>query len=180
MNIIDIVLVIILVVAGINGFVKGLFVELASIASLFLGIWAAVEFSGLVQHWLSKYFDWSADILHVASFIFIFIFVVILIHLVATLAEKFVKAIALSIFSRLAGAVVGIIKSAFILSILMLVILKIENFTRPIIPAKTKSESKLYAPIENIAPGILPFLKAVKPKEPENQSGNALTSYFDF
>ncbi len=174
MNVIDIVLAVILVAAAINGFIKGFFVELASVASLILGIWAAVEFSGFVQQTLSKYLDWSTDMMRVVAFILIFIFVVLVIHLVATLTEKFVRAIALSIFSRLAGAVFGIIKAAFILSILMLIIVKIENFTRPIIPGKAKAESKFYGPIENIAPGVLPFLKVEKAKLPETQTKNAL------
>ena len=175
MNIIDIILVVILIAAAINGFVKGFFVELASVASLILGIWAAVEFSGFVQKWLSKYLDWSPEMMRVVAFILIFIFVVLVIHLVATLTEKFVRAIALSIFSRLAGAVFGVIKAAFILSILMLVILKIEGFTRTIIPDKAKADSKFYGPIENFAPNVLPFLKAEKVKILENQPKNATT-----
>ncbi len=175
MNIIDSVIIIILVAAAINGFVKGFFVELASVASLILGIWAAVEFSGFIQKWLSRYLDWSPEMMRIVAFILIFIFVVLVIHLVATLTEKFVRAIALSIFSRLAGAVFGIIKAAFILSILMLLILKIEGFTGTIIPQKQKAGSKFYTPIENIAPGVLPFLKAEKVKILENQPKNATT-----
>src|ERR1035437_9168244 len=133
MNLVDIVLVVLIVGAAINGFVKGFFVELASILSLILGIWAAVKFSGFVQEWLSKYLTWSHDSMRLASFILIFVFVVILVHLIATLTEKFVKAIALSIFSRLAGAIFGAIKAAFIISLLMIVISKIEDFTVTII-----------------------------------------------
>lgn len=171
MNVVDIVLVILIVGAAINGFVKGFFVELASIASLILGIWAAVEFSGFVQQWLSKYLTWSHDSMRLAAFILIFVFVVILVHLIATLTEKFVKAIALSIFSRLAGAIFGALKAAFILSILMIIISKIENFTITIIPEKAKAESRFYGPIENMAPNILPFLKVEKentPEQPQN------------
>jgi len=166
MNVLDIVLVILIVGAAINGFVKGFFVELASIVSLILGIWAAVEFSGLVEQWLSKYLSWSNDSMRLAAFILIFVFVVILVHLIATLTEKFVKAIALSIFSRIAGAVFGALKAAFVLSILMIIITKIENFTITIIPEKSKMESRLYGPIENMAPNILPFLKAEKVQTP--------------
>ncbi len=169
MNIIDCILIIILIAGAINGFVKGFFVELASVASLILGIWAAVEFSGFIQVWLSRDLQWSPEMMRVVAFILIFIFVVLVIHLVATLTEKFIRAIALSIFSRLAGAIFGIIKTAFILSLLMLVILKIEGFTGTLIPVKLKAESKLYAPISNMAPGILPFLKAEKVKILENQ-----------
>jgi len=174
MNVIDIILAVILVAAAINGFVKGFFIELASIASLILGIWAAVEFSGFVRNWLSKYIDWSADAIKLVSFVLIFVFVVLVVHLVATLTEKFVRAIALSIFSRLGGAIFGVLKTAFILSIIMIVIFKIENFTGRIIPEKEKMGSKLYGPIENIAPNILPFLKAEKTKILENRPKNAI------
>jgi membrane protein required for colicin V production len=175
MNVVDIVLVVLIVGAAINGFTKGFFVELASIASLILGIWAAVEFSGFVQQWLSKYLTWSHDAMRLASFILIFVFVVIVVHLIATLTEKFVKAIALSIFSRLAGAIFGAIKAAFIISLLMIVISKIEDFTVTIIPEKAKAESRFYGPIENMAPNVLPFLKTEKEKTPPSQHKNAMT-----
>jgi len=174
MNVLDIILVILIAGAAINGFVKGFFVELASIVSLILGIWAAVEFSGFVQLWLSKYLTWSHDSMRLAAFILIFVFVVILVHLIATLTEKFVKAIALSIFSRIAGAIFGALKAAFVISILMIIVSKIENFTITIIPEKSKLESRFYAPIENMAPNILPFLKGEKeptPLQPNSNSG---------
>jgi len=175
MNWVDIILIILIVGATINGFVKGFFVELASIVSLILGIWAAVEFSGLLQQWLSKYLTWSHDSMRLAAFILIFVFVVILVHLIATLTEKFVSAIALGIFSRLAGAVFGALKAAFVLSILMLIISKIENFTITIIPEKSKIESRFYGPIENMAPNILPFLKGEKEEKPVLPSKNTIT-----
>jgi len=166
MNVLDIVLVILIVGATINGFIKGFFVELASIVSLILGIWAGVEFSSLVQQWLSKYLSWSSDYMKLTAFILIFVFVVILVHLIATLTEKFVQAIALSIFSRIAGGIFGALKAAFILSLLMIIISKIENFTITILPEKSKMESRLYGPIENMAPNILPFLKSEKEPTP--------------
>jgi len=175
MNLVDIVLIILIAGAAINGFVKGFFVELASILSLILGIWAAVKFSGFVQEWLSKYLTWSHDSMRLTAFILIFVFVVILVHLIATLTEKFVKAIALSIFSRLAGAIFGALKAAFILSILMIIVSKIENFTITIIPEKAKAESKFYGPIENMAPNILPFLKKEKEEKPVPPSKNVIT-----
>ena len=39
MNAIDIILIIMLIAAAIHGFIKGFFVEFASVAALVLGIW---------------------------------------------------------------------------------------------------------------------------------------------
>jgi len=167
MNLVDIILIILLVSAAISGFVKGFFIELASIVSLILGIWAGSEFSGLVQQWLSKYVDWSHYIMRIISFILIFVFVVLVVHLIATLTEKFVKALSLNIFSRLAGAIFGALKAAFLLSILMIIVTKIEHYTITLIPEKEKGESRLYRPIERMAPNIFPFLKSLNDLESE-------------
>jgi len=175
MNVVDIILIVLIVGAAINGFVKGFFVELASIISLILGIWAAVEFSDLVQHWLSNYLTWSNDSMRLTAFILIFVFVVILVHLIATLTEKFVQAIALGIFSRFAGAIFGALKAAFILSILMIIIDAIEDFTVTIIPDKAKTESRFYGPIKNMAPNILPFLKDKKEPAPTQRATTVTT-----
>ena len=175
MNYVDIILVILLLSAAVSGFIKGFFVELASIVSLILGIWAGAEFSSVVQHWLSQYVSWSDYTMKILSFILIFVFVVLAVHLIATLTEKFVAAISLSIFSRLAGGIFGGLKAAFLLSILMIVITKIEELTITIIPPKEKAESKLYQPIERMAPNIFPFLKSMKEQEKEPEPKNLKT-----
>ena len=175
MNIVDIFLIILLAGAAISGFIKGFFVELASIASLVIGIWAGVQFSSLIEQWLSRYVAWDHEIMLIFSFVLIFVFVVMIVHLIATLTEKFVKAIALSFLSRLAGAVFGTLKAAFILSFLMILISKIEASTITLIPERQKAESKLYGPIEKMAPNVFPILKAIKEQKSEHPAKGATT-----
>jgi membrane protein required for colicin V production len=174
MNVLDIILLILILAAAVSGFSKGFFIELASIASLILGIWAAIGFSDIVQQWLSHILSWSPSSLKLIAFILIFIIVVIIVHLIAKLFENAIQAIALGIFSRLAGAVLGALKGAFILSVLLLVVTKIESFTTTIIPEQTKKESKLYGPIDNFAPNILPFLKKYKETNPQGKGSGVL------
>jgi membrane protein required for colicin V production len=172
MNILDLILLILILAAAISGFSNGFFVELASVAAIILGIWAAIGLSGIVQRWLSHILSWSPSSLKLIAFILIFIIVVIIVHLIARFFEGAIKAIALGIFSRLAGAVVGALKGAFIISVLLIVVAKIEYYTTTIIPEKTKKESKLYEPIDNLAPNILPFLKNYKePNQTKNGTG---------
>lgn len=166
MNVIDIVLIIILIAAAVHGFIKGFFVEFASVAALVLGIWGAIEFSGIVREWLSDSLNWRPETIRLVAFILIFVVVVVIVHLIANLVEQFVKAIALGIFSRLAGAIFGVLKSAFILSILMLIVAKIEASHFTIIPESAKKESIYYKPLEQFAPNILPFLKSDKNDQP--------------
>ncbi len=162
MNIIDLILIILLIAAAIRGFVKGFFVEFASVAALILGVVCAMMFSGYVGNWLTGVLSWRPATIKAVAFVIIFISVVIVVHLIANALEKFVRAIALGILSRLGGAVFGVIKAAFILSFLMYVIARIEAYDVTIIPKGPKSESKYYTPIEKLAPNLFPFLRVEK------------------
>ena len=162
MNIVDLILIIILIAAAVRGFVKGFFVEFASVAALILGILCAMLFSVYVRNWLTGVVSWRPDTIRIVAFLIIFISVVIVVHLIANLLEKFVQAIALGLLSRLGGAVFGVIKTAFILSFLMYLISRVEAYDVTIIPKGPKSESKYWTPIEKLAPNLFPFLKAEK------------------
>jgi membrane protein required for colicin V production len=162
MNIVDLILIIILIAAAIRGFVKGFFVEFASVAALVLGILCAMLFSDYMRGWLSGIFSWRPDVIRTVAFLFIFISVVIVVHLIANALEKFIRAIALGILSRLGGAVFGVIKTAFILSFLMYIIARIESYEVTIIPKGPKSQSRYWTPIEKLAPNLFPFLREEK------------------
>lgn len=162
MNIVDLILIIILVAAAIRGFVKGFFVEFASVAAIVLGVVCAMMFTSYLQTWLSGVVSWRPATIKAASFFLIFISVLILVHLIANALEKFVQAIALGILSRIGGAIFGVIKTAFVLSFLMYLVARIESYDVTIIPKAPKSESKMYVPIEKLAPNLLPFLREEK------------------
>jgi hypothetical protein len=57
----------------------------------------------------------------------------------------------------LAGLAFGAVKGALILSVLLVIFDKIDEDVH-IISADTKSQSRLYTPIRNFAPGVFPFL----------------------
>lgn len=157
MNYIDIVLGILLVLAAISGFRKGLVVELASLAALILGIWGAVKFSYITSEFLVENFDWKWDHLNIASFIITFVVIVILVHIVGSTVNKLVETVMLGFVNKLAGLVFGILKAALILSIVLVVFDKIDEDVN-IISEETKTESRMYEPIRNLAPSIFPFI----------------------
>jgi membrane protein required for colicin V production len=162
MNIVDLILIIILIAAAIRGFIKGFFVEFASVAALILGVLSAMMFADSLKIWMSGVVSWRPETVKVVSFLLIFIGVVIVVHLIANLLEKFVRAIALGPLSRIGGAIFGVVKTAFILSVLMYVIARIESYNLTIIPKEPKRGSRYYAPIEKLAPNLFPFLREEK------------------
>ena len=158
MNFIDIIFIILFILAGINGYKKGLIVELASLAALILGIWGAFEFSDITAEFLVDNFNWSWDHLNVASFIITFAVIVILVHIIGSVLNKMIEAAMLGFLNRLAGIVFGVLKSALILSVILVVFDRIDRDVN-IIPEDKKAESRLYQPIRNFVPSIFPFIE---------------------
>ena len=175
MNFIDIILGILLLLAAINGFRKGFIVELASLAALVLGIWGAFEFSDLTTEFLIENFDFHSKYMNIISFIITFAVIVILVHIVANVVNKLVEAVMLGFINRLAGLVFGLLKSALILSVILVVFEKIDNDVS-ILPESKKADSKLYEPIRNFAPSLFPFIDFWKDDDSDENKKSPLDS----
>jgi len=164
MNYVDIILGILLILSAIGGFSKGFVEELAGLVALILGIWVAIHFSDIVGQFLTGTFNLTFKHLHIAAFIITFIVVVILVHIIGSMVNKMVKAVSLGFLNRLAGLAFGAIKGALILSVFLVIFDKIDNDVHIISP-ESKSESRLFTPMRNFAPGIFPFLDFWKEKQ---------------
>jgi membrane protein required for colicin V production len=157
MNYIDIVLGIILILAAINGFKKGLIAEVASLAALILGIWGAIKFSYITSEFLIENFNLKTDYLNLISFAVTFVVIVILVHVVSSAVNKLVETVMLGFVNKLAGVVFGILKSALILSIILVLFDKIDEDVH-ILSESAKENSRMYEPIRSFAPTIFPFI----------------------
>jgi membrane protein required for colicin V production len=157
MNYIDIILIILLLLAAFNGFRKGLITEVASLAALVLGVWGAIEFSYITSEFLTEKMGWEPGNLNIISFIITFIVIVILVHLVGNSLSKLVEAAMLGWANRITGLIFGVAKTAFILSILLLIFNKIDEDVH-ILSQKTKMNSQLYEPMRKFAPSVFPFI----------------------
>ncbi len=177
MNYIDIILALLLVLAAFNGFRKGLVVELASLAALVLGIWGAIEFSDITSEFLTEHFEITTKYLHIISFIITFIVIVVLVHLIGSVVNKLVETVMLGFINKLAGMAFGVLRSALILSIILVVFDKIDEDVE-ILSREAKEESRLYAPIRNFAPAIFPFIDFWDDThDPANEDYQRVTSY---
>jgi len=157
MNYIDIILCILLVLSAIGGFKNGLITEMASLAALILGIWGAIQFSDITTELLIKYFDLKSSYLNIISFGVTFVVIVILVHIVAGVINNMVGSGLLGLPNKLGGMVFGVLRSVLFLSIILMVFDKIDEDVK-IIPGDTKTRSRMYEPIRNVAPSIFPFI----------------------
>jgi len=96
--------------------------------------------------------------MNIISFTLTFIGVVILIIIFGKTLEKVVNLLLLSFVNKLAGALFGLLKVAFILSVLIF-ILSTFGVEKTLIDKEMQQKSYLYKPVKSIAPFVFPLIK---------------------
>ena len=157
MNYIDLFLGIMLLFGAIRGFSKGFVSEVAGLAALILGVWGAIRFSYLTSGYIVDTFDYHPKHLGLISFFITFILIVILVHIIGKAVENILNVVALGFLNKLAGILFGAIKTALILSVLLLIFDEFDE-TANILPKGEKEESQMYEPVKELVPTLLPFL----------------------
>ncbi len=157
MSIIDIVLGALLLFGLIRGAMKGLFVEIASLVALVLGVYGAIHFSGFAAGILESKVDWNEKTINIIAFATTFVIIVLAISLAGKALTKLADFAALGILNKLLGGVFGALKIGLILSVLLIVFNKLNN-TLPFMEKEDLEESVLYAPVKSLAPMIFPNL----------------------
>ncbi|RZN83650.1 MAG: CvpA family protein [Winogradskyella sp.] len=157
MSIIDIVLGALLLFGLIRGAMKGLFVEIASLCALILGVWGAIHFSYFAADLLDSKVDWDEKTINIVAFAITFVVIVIAISLAGKALTKLADFAALGILNTLLGGVFGALKIGLILSVLLIVFNKLNN-TLPFMEQDDLEESILYEPVKSLAPMIFPTL----------------------
>ena len=155
MPVIDIVLGALIIYGVIKGFFKGLFVEVASLLALILGVYGAVHFSNYASEFLSNYVDWSEKTMSITSFAITFVAIVLAISLAGKALTKLANFAALGFINKFLGALFGGLKIALILSVVLLVFNRV-NLTLDLISEEELQSSVLYEPVGALAPMILP------------------------
>lgn len=166
MNTFDIIVIILLLIGAVRGFIHGFVFEIATLGSLFLAMFAAFKLAYLAQPTLRKLGNMDAHLLAVLSFILMFLLVIVGMYFLAKLFTSLIDKAGLGIFNKLMGAIFGILKYAFILSILIYFFNHF-NERHHYVSQEKKSASRLYQPIADLAPAVLPVLKEAKEKVEE-------------
>lgn len=161
MNYFDIIFVIPLLWGAYKGFTKGLVLEIASFVALGLGVWGGLKFSHLSANYLSKLFSVSEKLMPLISFSIVFIIIVIAVFLLAKLLQSVLKKAALGLVNRLLGLIFGVLKFAFILSIILNLVNVFNKEVAFITPEK-KEASLLYNPIEKLSQILIPGIKELE------------------
>lgn len=157
MNYFDMLIIVPLAWGLYKGFSKGLIKSLASLVALVLGIIGAIKFSSVTSVLLASNFNFGTTYLPLISFVITFIVIIVGVHLFARVLDKMLSAVALGGINRIAGAIFGVAKFAFILSVILIVLDYIDNQTH-FLPHDKAESSLLYAPVANFAPTVIPYI----------------------
>lgn len=158
MNYIDIVILIVAVFFIIRGIKNGLIIELASLISIFAGAYIAMYFSWNLEKIMRSSLDIQFEYTHAVAFIIIFIIVLILVKFVAKFISKTVDFTPLVVVNKTSGALFGLFKALFLLSILFYV-LNVFDKSESIITSANKDKSLFYKPVSIIAPYTIPKIR---------------------
>ena len=158
MNYLDITLLVPLIWGLYKGLTRGIIKELASLLALILGIYGAVHFSEQLQPTLQAYTPIDESFLSITTFTATFIVIALLVRLLALLLDKIIKIMVLGMISRLLGGVFGVIKTAIIISALLLIFNKLDYHLK-LIPNEQKKNSFLHQPISEMILFLLPDLE---------------------
>jgi membrane protein required for colicin V production len=157
MSVIDIVLLGFLLLGLVRGFIRGFFVEVASLVALIAGIYGAIHFSYYVAELLMDRVDWNEKTVNITAFAITFIVIVMVIALAGKALTKLADFAALGILNKLLGALFGGLKMALILSVLLNIFEKL-NTTITFLDKEHTEDAVLYKPVKSLVPLIFPFV----------------------
>ncbi len=153
MSFLDIVLGGLLLFGIVQGIRNGLFVELASFLSFFVGVYIAIKFSSYV----GDFFGSSSKSGKIIAFVITLILVIVAIHLLANVFSKITDFVFLGWFNKLGGAILSVLKTTLLLGIVLCLLLKV-NFDNALISKQTQEKSFFFNPIVKTTALFLPIL----------------------
>lgn len=157
MNYIDMFVMVLLIYAVFRGITRGLVLQLASLAALLAGVFAALKLSGFTARYLEQRWTFNYEYLYIISLAITFALVFILINLLGKMLEKMVETAHLSFFNKLAGAFFNVFKVMLIVGVILLFIDRIDKQVS-ILPKNAREGSFFYKPVTSLTLFLFPDL----------------------
>ncbi|MDE3235042.1 MAG: CvpA family protein [Bacteroidota bacterium] len=161
--VIDVLYIVLLAIAILKGFSRGLIVSVFSFVAVIIGLIAAMKLSATVASWLQNSTKVTSQWLPFLSFALVMIFVIILIKIGAGLLQKSAEWLMMGWLNRLGGILLYVALYTTVCSAVVFFAEKMH-----ILQPETIQDSKCYAFIQPWAPAmfriagnIIPFCKDI-------------------
>lgn len=157
MNWFDVLVGILLLIAFIDGYRKGLIMQLVGLATLVLAAIFGGRLAERILPEIIRLIDISPASARVLSFVLAFALIAIILSLIGRLIQKFVDVVLLSFINRLLGSVVAMATMMLFLSILLNLILVFDK-EETVINKRTRQESFFFERVEAVVPAVIPYM----------------------
>ena len=146
----DIVIVVPLLIGLVRGIMRGLVIELMAVLAVILGFWGARVWGPDFAEWLMDvdhylYFEMSKTIAICVAYALLFVAITVVLTLLGKWLTRFFKAIHVAWVNHLLGAILGTLKWAVIVLVLVFIVGQLDA-QFGIMPRKLKADSQLYEP----------------------------------
>ena len=141
-----------------KGIRNGLFVELASLISLILGIYIAIKFSDVLKSVISGSLHWNPYTIQVFAFILTFIVVVIGVYMLGKLLTNIADFAFLGWINSLGAGFFRVLKTILIISIFFTLFEKM-NYHNYLAKKETLDKSIFFNPIQKVAAFVFPSIE---------------------
>ena len=153
MNIFDLIVCLVLLLALFNGWRKGLILQLCSLVSVVAAIWLALRYGAVVGAWLRL----DAAYAEAGGFVVVLLVGILLVALAGRVVRKLFRFAGLGLVDILGGVLLAAAKYLLLLSLMFAAFERINVNNRLV--GKDKIESSItYQPVRNLSRQILPFV----------------------
>lgn len=157
LNWFDIVILVFLLIAFINGYRKGLVTMLVGLATVILAAVFGGKLAARILPELQKLFDMSPQVANVLSYVAAFFLIAIVVSIAGKMVQKIFESVNLSFVNRLLGSVISLATTMVVCSILLNLVLMLD-FNEKLIKPEVKKESFFYDRVRVVVPAIVPYL----------------------
>ena len=155
----DLTVGILLLIAVINGYRKGLIMQLVGLAILLLSAIFGGRVAEMILPHLTGWINLSPEAARVLSFLLAFAAIAVVLTLVGKHIQRFFDLVLLSFLNRLAGAVIAAGTMMLFLSIMLNLVLLLDR-SETVISPQIKEDSFFYSRVEAVVPAIVPHLNS--------------------
>lgn len=154
----DIVILLLASVTLLVGFLTGFIMQVSLLAGVILGAVFAGQLATLITPKLLEWTGASPHIMGPLSYVIAFILILFGLLFVGKLVQSLLKAVKINFLNRLAGALFGVFTCLIIVSIVLNIVIEIDQ-DQTIIGENTRKNAYTYSLVKDIAPTAIPYLR---------------------
>lgn len=158
MAVFDIILLLLLALAIISGFYKGLVTQIISLSSIVVGLVVASRFTSELTKVAMAQFGSEEKVTYIICFVVIFLACALVMALLGALLTKVIKIATLNWLNRCLGAIFALLSAALVLGLLLSAFEGLNESWGFIDPQKY-ADLKVYAILRDFATSLFPQIK---------------------